>query len=155
MEYQEYLNLLSNLLQEIERLTEIARNKQEAVQGHDLDQLNDCIKQEQAVSLRLRGLDQKREKILAALGFSQITLREMPNHCPKEYQGETRTFAERISRAYQVLQSIQSASRSMMEHDLRLIQKELESRGIDPEIDENYQHMPGAQSPEMRTDFRA
>lgn len=155
MEYQEYLDLLANLLQEVEHLTTIAQKKREALQEHDLDQLNDCIKQEQAISLSLRGLEQKREKILATLGYSQIALRDMPRHCPQEYEGETRNFAERLSRAYQVLQSIQTASRTMMEHDLRLIQKELESRGIDPEIDDNYQHMPGAQPPEMRTDFRA
>ena len=155
MEYQQYLSLLSNLLQEIEHLTETAGKKREALQEHDLDQLNDCIKQEQAISLRLRGLEQKREKILSALGYSQITLQEMPKHCPKEYEGETRNLAERISRAYQMLQSIQTASRTMMEHDLRLIQKELENRGIAPEMDENYQQISGAQPPEMRTDFRA
>lgn len=155
MEYREYLNLLSSLLREVERLNGVARKKREALQEHDLDILNECMKQEQAVSLTLRGLEQKREKILSALGYTGVALSEMPRRCPPEYQRETGELCEQLLRAYQVLMSTQTASRTMMEHDLRLIKKELENRGISPDMDENYQQSPAMQPSELRTDIRA
>ena len=155
MQYQDYLQLLTDLQQEISRLIEVGQQKIEAVQNHDLDQLNECMKQEQAIALTLRGFEQKRVKLLSELGYKNVTLREMPQHCPKEYQQKTSELVERLLRAHQVLQSVETPSRTMMEQDLRTIQQELENRGVSQEMDENYQTAPGAQPPALRTAIRA
>ena len=71
------LHFFTELQQELERLTQLQRQKIDAVRAHDLDVLNDCMKQEQVISLSLRGLEQKREKLLQALGLSGVSLLEL------------------------------------------------------------------------------
>ena len=60
MNTENLLHFLSELQQELDRLTQLQPQKIDAVRAHDLDVLNDCMKQEQAISLSLRGLEQKR-----------------------------------------------------------------------------------------------
>lgn len=155
MPYEQYLAFLEELLREMNRLTEIGKEKLSAVQNHELDALNECIKQEQAISLTLRGLEQKRRKVLAAIGCENVPLSEMPQRCPKEYQGRTQEIVGQLLAAEKVLRSVQTPSRTIMERDLRAIRKELESRGVVQELDENYQSAPPTPGKGLRTDFRA
>ena len=59
--WQEYLKMLDNLGATLEKLTEIERTKTAAVGRGDLEGVEACMKQEQVISLSLRGTDQKRE----------------------------------------------------------------------------------------------
>ena len=68
----EYLTLLENLGGKLEELTDLERTKALAVGRSDLEELEECMKREQVMSLSLRGLDQKREKLLAALGLTGV-----------------------------------------------------------------------------------
>lgn len=70
MDVSALIEFLESLDREIHLLTELQSQKLEAVHAHDLERLNDCIKQEQATSLSLRGMEQKRSKLLAGLGLS-------------------------------------------------------------------------------------
>ena len=69
MDYTTYQQLLEELGGELEQLITIQNQKIQAVRAHDLDQLNDCMKQEQAISLALRGLEQRRDKLVQELGL--------------------------------------------------------------------------------------
>ena len=152
-QYQEYLRLLRELCGEIKRLTELGKKQLEAVQEHDLDALDVCMKQMQAASLTLRGLEQKRKQLQKDMELDEnLTLREMSLHCPKEYQRETDSLIAEILSAYQVLRSTQEPARTMMERDLRAIKKELEARGIQQETEDHYRS--GGISADPRTDFR-
>lgn len=154
MPYQDYIQFLSALLQEVEHLTEIGQQKYEAAQNYDLDKINEYMKQEQAISLTLRGMDQKRIKLLKELGCEDVPLRDMPNHCPEEYRQEIGGLVERLLRAHQVLRSTESLARTIMEQDLRGIQQELEARGVVQDMEDNYQAAPGEPPAELRTDIR-
>lgn len=155
MQYSNYLEFLAELRQELEHLSAVGQKKLDAVQSHDLDELNDCIKEEQAISLTLRGCEQKRQKILSELGFQNVPLHEMPLRCPEEFRAETSRLVEELLRTYSVVQSVQSPARTIMEQELRSINTELESRGAAQNMDENYQMTPGPRPSQLRTDFRA
>ena len=88
--WQEYLKLLDNLGNTLEKLTEIERSKTAAVSGGNLHGVEECMKQEQVISLSLRGMDQKREKMLAQLGLTGVPLRELEARGPRETHMETR-----------------------------------------------------------------
>lgn len=154
MEYRDYLRFLSDLHQELEHLIQIGQQKIDAVRSHDLDELNTCIRQEQAISLSLRGMDQKRQKILSALGMEQVPLRKLADCCPKEFQAETACLIEKILRDNHIIESIQTPVRSVLEQELRLIQSELEARGVEQDRNPNYQSTPAARPAELRTDIR-
>ena len=148
MEFQEYLHFLESLRQELEALTAIEQKKIEAIRTGDLDALNECMKQEQAASLSLRGHEQRRTELLRALGLEQVPLRELSRHAPAELKGEAAQIAERMIRTYQVLSSAQSSARTLMEKDLHQIEKQLEKQAQQGKV-------PPAAQPSQKTDFRA
>ena len=99
--WQEYLKMLDNLGATLEKLTEIERTKTAAVGRGDLEGVEACMKQEQVISLSLRGTDQKREKLLAQLGLSGVPLRELEERGPREAHMETRRAVESLRRKYE------------------------------------------------------
>ena len=86
MEYSDYLALLSELCRSLTR-SAMEQQKIDAVQGHALDELNEAMKREQALTPTLRGCEQKRETLLTGLGLTGISLRDMPPHCPPGIPG--------------------------------------------------------------------
>lgn len=155
MDTSNLLQFFSELQQELERLTQLQPQKVAAVRAHDLDQLNDCMKQEQALSLSLRGLEQRRDKLLQALGLSGLSLMEAAQRCPAEQRRAAVDAAEELKRRYSTLRSAQEAARTVIEKDLRAINKELEQRGILSDLEDGYSPSTDNMSKGIRTDFRA
>ena len=144
MEYADLLHLLVELEGSLKRLTAIQEEKRAKLQ--DLHGLNDCMKREQALSLSLRGMESKREKLLSALGLEGVPLRELPRRCPPEHRAETNRAVEQVLRQYEVLQSAQGAARAVLEGRLRQVEGVLRQRGVDPEEDQ----LPAVRRPKER-----
>lgn len=155
MDIDTLLHFFTELQQDLERLTQLQRQKIDAVRAHDLDVLNDCMKQEQVISLSLRGLEQKREKLLQALGLSGVSLLELDRHCQPEHRAAVSQAAEGLRKQYQLLYSAQQAARTVVEKDLRAVNRELERRGLLSEPDDNYQTPSSRSLGGLGTDFRA
>lgn len=69
VDFSEYLNFLEELEHTLQQLVDVEQKKAAAVSARDLDALNDCMKREQAFSMTLKGFEQKRARLLAALGW--------------------------------------------------------------------------------------
>ena len=61
--WQGYLKLLRDLTHTLEQLTRVEREKNEAAAAGDVQGVEACMKREQAMSMSLRGYDQKRDEI--------------------------------------------------------------------------------------------
>ena len=146
-EFRDYLTFLESLRGELEKLNDIEQRKIAAVRARDLEALDGCMKQEQAASLSLRGQEQRRETLLQELGLRGVSLRELAGHAPQDLRTETAQKAEALLRTYQVLSSSQSAARTMMEANLRRIEKQLDRQEAPAE------KIPGGRP--GQTDFRA
>lgn len=156
MNMENLLHFLSELRQELEHLTQLQPQKIDAVHAHDLDALNDCMKQEQVISLSLRGLEQKREKLLQEAGLSGVSLLELDRHCPPEHRGAVARATEGVRKQYRLLCSAQEAARTVIEKDLRAVNGELERRGLlSEESDDAYQTPASHPLRGLGTDFRA
>ena len=125
---QAYFSFLTQLRQALDALAALEQKKIQAVQAGDLAALDECMKKEQVATLDLRGRERKRAELLRRLGLEQVPLRELPNHCPPEYKGQALEISQQVLRSYQVLSSAQEAARTLMESNLRHIQKELDRR---------------------------
>lgn len=147
-EFKNYLSFLEKLHKELESLTAVEKKKLSAVQAGDLDTLDTCMKQEQAATLALRGQEQRRDQLLKQLGLDGVPLRELSSHAPASLRQETQQMVERILQTYQVLSSTQSASRTLMEGDLRKIERQLEQSG-------SAARKSPEKGPAHTTDFRA
>ena len=82
MDMQSYLVFLSELQQALDALSALEQRKIAAVRAGNLDELDQCMKQEQAAALDLRGREQKRTALMKELGLEQVSLRALPDHCP-------------------------------------------------------------------------
>ena len=68
--WQDYLKLLNGLSKTLEQLAQVERDKNAAASEGNPLRVEECMKREQVLSLSLRGYDQKREAMLAALGLT-------------------------------------------------------------------------------------
>ena len=80
VQFTDYVQLLQDLEQTLRDLTALQPEKIAAVRAHDLEVLNDCMKREQAASLALRGLEQKRANMAKALGVGGEHDLRIPAH---------------------------------------------------------------------------
>ena len=136
--WREYLTQMERLGETLEQLTAVEREKAAAVGRGDLNAVDACMKREQVFSLNLRGLDQKREKLLAQMGVSGATLRQMEDMAPPEALLETKRVVTKLRERYQVFQSASEVARNALECNLHAIEKLQKSRGM-----EDIEPMPG------------
>ena len=98
--YQAYLALLRSLGESMDQLSALAQKKAAAANGDDLMALDEVMKQEQAMTLAFRGMEQTREKLLAQMNCGNVSLSRLPERFPPEMQGAARgrgRFAEAVS----------------------------------------------------------
>lgn len=148
MELATYLSFLSDLRQTLDSLSALEQKKIQAIKAGDLAALDECMKQEQAATMDLRGREQRRAAMLKELGLEKFSLRDLPSHCPPAYKGQATEISQQVLRSYEVFSSAQEASRTLMESNLRRIQNELEHREAER------RKAPSA-SPKAQSDFRA
>lgn len=153
--YHAYLTLLGELNGDLDRLTELAHQKTDAIRNDDLIALDDVLKQEQVMSLSLRGLEQKRQKLLAQLGPEGVSLDDLFNQYPAEMQPQVKDTAEALQQSYKIYRSAADAARMSLECNLHEIEKFIEKAGGAPTGAAGYPQ-PNAEPPKnMKTDFRA
>lgn len=142
----EYLALLGKVTKTLEELTAVEQAKVNAVNQRDLPTVEQCMKKEQAYSLNLRGLDQKREKLLDQLGMRGVPLRGIMDHCPAGAEEETRQTADALRRQYSIFQTASEAARNTLEIHLHVIE-ELQKHANGGELSQD--------APPVKADFRA
>lgn len=146
--WQDYLKLLDGLGRTLEQLTQVEREKNDAAVRGDLAGVEACMKQEQVLSLSLRGCDQKRDKMLAELGLQGVTLGQLEDHSPPELQLETKRTVEELLRQYTLFQAASQVVRNTLEVNLREIERIQAAQAGDKGVAE-------AQRENHQTDFRA
>lgn len=151
-----YLRLLRELGDSLDQLSTLAQQKQGYVRANDLMGLDEVLKQEQAMTLNLRGLEQRRLKLTSQLGLEGVGLDELAEKYPDELQLEAKQTADALRGSYSVYRSCADAARNTLEVNLHEIEKVIAASGTDaPASGAGYQS-PGVEPPKnMKTDFRA
>lgn len=155
--YRSYLKLLRELCGTLDKLTPLAQQKAEAVRADDLLGLDEVLKQEQAFTLNLRGLELRRTKLLAQMGLDRVRLADLPGRYPPELQAEARDAVEALRHSYEIYRGYAGMARSILELNLHQIDKILLDAGVDPKLaSEGYESPANIEPPKnMKTDFRA
>lgn len=125
-DWQAYLKLLGQLSRDMGQLTEIEQEKTSAVSRGDVGGVDECMKREQALSMSLRGLEQRREKLLDQLGLKGVPLRDLADHAPEELLMEVKAAAEDLRRQYAQFQAASEVARATLECHLRAIEKAMD-----------------------------
>lgn len=154
-EVQDYLSLLCELRQTLEQLTEIEQKKTMAVRQDDLNLLNECMKQEQVLSLTLRGYEQKRLNTLSAWNLEHLPLSGLSSHVPPEHRMEAKRIAEELMRQYALFKGSMEVAQNTIECNLHQVEKHLNEIGASPSTLSGYDTVTSELPSSLRTDFRA
>ena len=155
-QFRAYFGVLRELSGVLDRLTPLALQKAEAAHAGDLTAMDEVLKQEQALSLNLRGLELKRQKLAPQLGLEGVSLSGLVEHCPSQLADEARKTASALRTSYEAYRSYAKMARNTLELNLHQIDKFLESAGVDPKLAaQGYEAPPTEPPKKMKTDFRA
>lgn len=151
-----YLNLLRQLTGSLDQLSQLAQQKSAVVRQDDLIALDEVLKQEQAMTLNLRGLEQKRLSLLAQLGLEGVSLAELPDRYPPHLQNEAHKVVDALRQSSDLYRTYADAARGTLELHLHQIEKVIASSGVDPTPAGADYSAPSVEPPtNMKTDFRA
>ncbi|EOS65177.1 flagellar export chaperone FlgN [Oscillibacter sp. 1-3] len=156
--YQAYLNLLRSLGESLDQLSVLAQKKVAAANGDDLMALDEIMKQEQAMTLAFRGMEQTREKLLEQLNCGNVPLSRLPERFPPQMQGQAREAVAALQKQYQNYRKDADAARLVLERHLREIDAIITEMGGAPAPEGGPGYVPPPPPdtpPSMKTDFRA
>lgn len=83
------------------------------------------MNKEQAVILRLRGLEQRREQAQKSLDMEELTFRQILEKAPEDVQSVLKPLFDTLSNQVQTFQSITASSKDIIEVNLHNIQSSL------------------------------
>jgi hypothetical protein len=152
--YTEYLQLLRQLTKELEELSELAQQKSSAVRQDDLNALNEVIRQEQALSLSLRSIEQKRQKTLEAMDMTDVPLGRLASRYPEDMRLEVKQTTEKLIRQYRLYQGVSDSARDLLEVNLHEVENVLAGMGSGQPLDVHGDLIIETPT-RMKTDFRA
>ena len=155
-QFRAYFRVLREVGGVLDRLAPLALQKAESARAGDLQAMDEVLKQEQALSLNLRGLELKRQKLASQLGLDGVPLSELPERCPTGLAGEARKTAAGLRKSYEIYRSYAGMARNTLELNLHQIDRFLERAGVDPKLAAQGYEAPPTEPPQkMKTDFRA
>ncbi len=147
--YEDYLQYLADLADVLDQMTEVTKVKNKAAKAGDLVAVEEMMKKEQVFSMTLRGMDQKRDKMLKEMGLEGVPLSKLAENYPPELFDQARKAAEHAAKRFEVFHRTSEAARVTMECALHDIERMMPENQPVPHRDK------GEPPPRMKTDFRA
>lgn len=98
-----------------ETLSDVQQQKIKAVKNDDLQAVERCMQREQAIAMQLRGMQQHKDKLQAALSMENVPLRQLPASLEVEQRAMIEQPVARFSANYRMYVSAAAASRATLE----------------------------------------
>ena len=152
---EELLSLFETLTGHLDKLTELAKQKTLVVRKSDLLELDRILREEQALALALRGIEQKRTALLHKLGLTEVPLVDLPARAPEALQQKARTTVDSLRRAYQIYASAADTARNTLECNLHEVERFLAAAGAQRPETPGYGNDAVEPPSQMKADFRA
>lgn len=121
------ISLLKEQIASYEQLLELAKKKQQALIGNDIELLEDLNKEEHGVILGATKLEKKRLEVIRSLngffgsGLENVTLKEMADKAPEPFQGQLSEVYEELNFLVDQLQKINEENSSLIEQALKIV----------------------------------
>lgn len=124
-DFSEFAKIIKEFITLFDELIPIEQEKLDAAVKNRVTFVEECMHKEQAAVLRLRGLEQKREKEQTELGMENYRFRQILEEIPEETASIFRPLFEQLSQQVQTLQSLNESTRDSIEVNLHVIQSSL------------------------------
>lgn len=150
--FDEMSALLDELTAVLRDLTETQHGVKAAVRSDDLAELGECMKREQALSLSIRSIDQRRIALQKQLKVEDVPLSDLPSRAPDaDTREKIRIAARSLADQYQIMQGAVEVARSALECSLHNVEKHLVDLGVNPKLSEELGNAAGT----IHADIRA
>ncbi len=120
---EQFQKIIRDLIALFEEHMPLEQRKLEAIQHDDVAGVEECMKQEQALTLKLRGLDRKRESIQKELGWEGKSFREIVEEVPAEDRQALRELFGQLTSIVTVFSETNKEAMTAMEVHLRDMQR--------------------------------
>ncbi len=107
-------------------ITAVEKEKLDAALKNNVLILEECIKKEQALVMRSRGLDQKRQNIQKAMGAEQLTLKQIVEGATPERKAILLPIYQEMTAALEEYRNVYEGAKTAIEVNLHRISKGLE-----------------------------
>lgn len=124
-EFSNFTKIIEEFIVFFEELIPVEQAKLDAAVKNRVSFVEECMHKEQAAVLRLRGLEQKREKEQERLNLAGCTFRQILDKAPEDVTVILKPLFDRLSEQVHTLQSISSSARDIIEVNLHTIQSAL------------------------------
>lgn len=118
---QEYIDLFDNLIK-------IEEKKIDAITKEQITFVEECMNQEQAAILKLRGLELQREQTLEKLGWSGLSFRQIIAKNP-DYSPSLLPLFHQLSDQVQTFLTLSGSAKDLIETNLHVINSVLADTG--------------------------
>ncbi len=128
MSYMEdFQKVLTEINLFVQDLTAVEQEKFEAATANNILIIEDCIKKEQALLLRSRGLEQKREHLLKAMGAEKMTLRQLMDSVSSMEKSQLAPLCHALDESLAKYQEVYHNAKLSIEANLHRVNTALES----------------------------
>ncbi len=127
-DFSNFIKIIEELILFFDDLISIEQEKLDAVVHNRVSFVEECMHKEQAAVLKLRGLDQKREKEQEVLGVKDHSFKDILGEAPEDVSAELRPLFDRLSDQVRVYQSISGNAKDMIEVNLHTIQSAIAAK---------------------------
>lgn len=126
MEIGNLNNVVVQLVNVLEELIVIETKKLSAVLDNNLSKLDELVRTEQAMVLKLKGIEKKREEVQCQLGVKNLTFKEIIQMLPEEEKNTSIELFNNLENATKRFNEINSSARVAIEINLHSIKKILD-----------------------------
>lgn len=129
----DFEKIIRELIAFFQENQELEEKKLKAAEEKRTAAIEDCMTKEQAIILKLRGLDKKREEIQKKLGWEGMTFRQILEIVPEEERMKYSQLFDELTHSVRMFQSANESALEIISLNLRQVQaavKEKESKGI-------------------------
>lgn len=124
----EFKKVIRDLITLFRQFIKIEETKLNAATGKHVATLEDCVTQEQALLLRLRGLEQSRERAQKKAGYEGLQFREILERVPDDEREELYELFDELSREVQMFREINEDANQILQTNLYAIEKALKKK---------------------------
>lgn len=123
---EELQKILTDTCVFLKDITDVETEKLEAALKNNVLLLEDCIKKEQALVLRSRGLDQKRQKLQKSMGAESLTLKQIVEAASAEDRAALDPLYQKLTAGLKEYREVYESAKTAIEINLHRINTGLE-----------------------------
>ncbi len=124
----EFKKVIEQLISVFSQLTKIEQVKLDAAAGNHVGTVEDCVTQQQALLLKLRGLEQSRERAQKKAGYEGMQFRQILEKAPDNEREKLFGLFDSLSREIQMFQEVNDGANEIIRTNLHVIDKALRTK---------------------------